>query len=28
VYGAKTLWVSVRLILHRRGIWRSRRLKP
>ncbi|MDQ6605116.1 MAG: glycosyltransferase family 2 protein [Actinomycetota bacterium] len=28
VYGLKTLWVAVRLILHRRGIWRSRRLTP
>jgi glycosyltransferase involved in cell wall biosynthesis len=26
VYGAKTLWVASRLILHRRGIWRSRKL--
>jgi glycosyltransferase involved in cell wall biosynthesis len=28
VYGVKTLWVAGRLILHRRGIWRSRRLLP
>jgi glycosyltransferase involved in cell wall biosynthesis len=27
VYGAKTLWVGVRLILHRRGLWRSRRFR-
>jgi glycosyltransferase involved in cell wall biosynthesis len=26
VYGLKTLWSAARLILHRRGIWRSRKL--
>jgi glycosyltransferase involved in cell wall biosynthesis len=26
VYGLKTLWTAARLILHRRGIWRSRKL--
>ncbi len=25
VYGAKTLWAGVRLTLHRRGVWRSRK---
>ncbi len=25
VYGLKTLWAGVRLVLHRRGIWRSRK---
>ncbi len=25
VYGLKTLWAAVRLVLHRRGIWRSRK---
>jgi glycosyltransferase involved in cell wall biosynthesis len=25
VYGLKTLWAGVRLLLHRRGIWRSRK---
>jgi glycosyltransferase involved in cell wall biosynthesis len=28
VYGLKTLWAGVRLVLHRRGIWRSRKLLP
>jgi hypothetical protein len=28
VYGAKSLWAGVRLILHRRGIWRSAKLRP
>lgn len=28
IYGLKTLWVAVRLLLHRRGIWRSRKLLP
>jgi glycosyltransferase involved in cell wall biosynthesis len=28
VYGVKTLWAAVRLVLHRRGIWRSRKLLP
>jgi glycosyltransferase involved in cell wall biosynthesis len=28
VYGLKTLWMATRLLLHRRGIWRSRRLVP
>lgn len=26
VYGLKTLWVAARLILHRSGLWRSRKL--
>jgi glycosyltransferase involved in cell wall biosynthesis len=26
VYGLKTLWTAARLILHRRGVWRSRKL--
>jgi glycosyltransferase involved in cell wall biosynthesis len=25
VYGVKTLWAATRLVLHRRGVWRSRR---
>ena len=28
VYGLKTLWAGVRLILHRAGVWPSRRYKP
>ena len=28
VYGTKTLWAATRLVLHRRGIWRSRRYMP
>jgi glycosyltransferase involved in cell wall biosynthesis len=28
VYGFKTLWAGVRLMLHRRGIWRSRKFLP
>ncbi len=28
VYGAKTLWVGLRLVLHRRGLLRSRKFKP
>jgi glycosyltransferase involved in cell wall biosynthesis len=28
VYGAKTLWAGTRLILHRRGVWRSRKFRP
>ncbi len=28
VYGVKTLWMAARLLLHRRGIWRTRRLMP
>ncbi len=28
VYGTKTLWAGVRLDLHRRGIWRSRKYRP
>jgi glycosyltransferase involved in cell wall biosynthesis len=28
VYGVKTLWAAVRLVLHRHGIWRSRKLLP
>jgi glycosyltransferase involved in cell wall biosynthesis len=27
VYGLKTLWLGARLLLHRRGIWRSRRFR-
>jgi hypothetical protein len=25
VYGTKTLWAAARLVLHRRGVWRSKR---
>jgi glycosyltransferase involved in cell wall biosynthesis len=28
VYGLKTLWAALRLVLHRRGVWRSRKLMP
>ncbi len=28
VYGLKTLWTAMRLVLHRRGLWRSRKLMP
>ena len=28
VYGTKTLWAAVRLVLHRAGIWRSRKFQP
>lgn len=28
VYALKTLWAAARLVLHRRGIWRSRKLQP
>jgi glycosyltransferase involved in cell wall biosynthesis len=28
VYGTKTLWAAVRLVLHRAGIWKSRRYQP
>jgi glycosyltransferase involved in cell wall biosynthesis len=28
VYGLKTLWAGLRLVLHRRGIWRWRRFEP
>lgn len=28
VYGLKTLLVAARLVLHRRGLWRSRRFSP
>ena len=27
-YGLRTLWTGLRLILHRRGVWRSRRFQP
>jgi glycosyltransferase involved in cell wall biosynthesis len=27
VYGAKTLWAGTRLVLHRRGVWRSRKFR-
>jgi glycosyltransferase involved in cell wall biosynthesis len=27
VYGLKTLWVGVRLVLHRSGLWRSRKFR-
>ena len=27
VYGLKTLWTALRLVLHRRGVWRSRRFQ-
>jgi glycosyltransferase involved in cell wall biosynthesis len=28
VYGTKTLWAGLRLVLHRRGIWRCRKFAP
>jgi glycosyltransferase involved in cell wall biosynthesis len=28
VYGTKTLWAGLRLVLHRRGIWRCRKFVP
>jgi glycosyltransferase involved in cell wall biosynthesis len=28
IYALKTLWTALRLVLHRRGIWRSRKLMP
>jgi glycosyltransferase involved in cell wall biosynthesis len=28
LYGVKTLWAALRLVLHRRGLWRSRKLMP
>jgi glycosyltransferase involved in cell wall biosynthesis len=28
VYGLKTLWAGVRLVLHRHGIWHSRKYQP
>jgi hypothetical protein len=28
VYGVKTLWVAVRLILHRSGVMRCRKFEP
>jgi glycosyltransferase involved in cell wall biosynthesis len=28
IYGLKTLWVAFRLVLHRRGIWHSRKYLP
>ena len=28
VYGLKTLWAAGRLILHRSGVWRWRKLMP
>ena len=28
VYGVKTLWAGVRLLLHRSGVWPSRKFKP
>ena len=28
LYGVKTLWAALRLVLHRRGVWRSRKLMP
>jgi len=28
IYGLKTLGAGVRLILHRAGIWRSRKFEP
>jgi glycosyltransferase involved in cell wall biosynthesis len=27
-YGTKTLWAATRLVLHRRGVWRSRKYLP
>ena len=28
VYGLKTLWFAVRVVLHRHGLWKTRRLMP
>ena len=28
VYGRKTLWAAVRLVLHRSGVWKSRKFQP
>ncbi len=28
VYGRKTLWAAVRLVLHRAGIWKSKKFQP
>jgi glycosyltransferase involved in cell wall biosynthesis len=28
IYGVKTLWAVTRFVLHRRGIWRSRKFQP
>jgi glycosyltransferase involved in cell wall biosynthesis len=28
VYGSKTLWAALRLVAHRRGLWKSRRFLP
>ena len=28
VYGRKTLWAAVRLVLHRNGVWKSRKYQP
>jgi glycosyltransferase involved in cell wall biosynthesis len=28
VYALKTLWAAARLVLHRRGVWRSRKFQP
>jgi hypothetical protein len=28
VYGYKTLWAALRLVAHRRGLWKSRRFLP
>ena len=28
VYGLKTVWFAVRLVIHRAGVWRTRRLDP
>jgi hypothetical protein len=28
VYALKTLWLAVRLMLHRSGVWRSRKFLP
>ena len=27
VYGVKSLWAGARLVLHRRGIWRSKKFQ-
>ena len=27
VYGLKTVWAGIRLVLHRHGVWRSRKYR-
>ena len=28
VYGVKTVWLAIRLVLHRAHVWRSRKFEP